>query len=354
MIFGRIGRILSKDCKGFSSIISMRILYITRANLSFSRAHTQNILKTVEVLRKHGDVVEFIAEKNELRLFMAVGKKRTVYDVLYFRDPYLWWVALFARFVLRKKVVFEVHGSHEWRMGAPFWRAALLVSTSAVFITNKLAEYYRYRKPFVVTHTSGVDIDSFNVSSEILNNVRVSSGLSVGVPVLLYAGSFLWYDIHALVEMMPQLKHQAQLVIVGAKAHEEQELLTLAKSLGVSDRVHIVGRVTPALLPPYLLLADILLNPLKISYPSSISSKLYEYLATGKAIISTKGGANDEVIDNGRNGVLLDSTDSAVFARAVDDLLGDLLKVRQLGDTAKLDSQRYTWDARAKSIKTLL
>ncbi|MSR76132.1 MAG: glycosyltransferase [Candidatus Ryanbacteria bacterium] len=332
----------------------MSILYITRANLSFSRAHTQNILKTVEALRQHGDAIELVAQKNSLALFISVLKKRLSFSVLYFRDPYIWWIALFARFVLHKKVIFEVHGSYEWRMGAPFWHIALAVSTSAVFITKKLAEYYRYRKPFVVTHTSGVDLDSFAVSPEILRTLRTSLGLAPDIPVLVYAGSFLWYDINVLLEMMLKIKHPAQLVIVGAKAYEEQELQALAKSLGASDRIHIIGRVTPALLPPYLLLADILLNPLKITYPSSISSKLYEYLAAGKVIISTRGGANDEVIENSRNGVLLDDADSALFAHAVDELLSDPAKMRQLSDTAKHDSVRYTWDARAKTIKTLL
>ena len=332
----------------------MNILYITRANLSFSRAHTQNILKTVEALQRSGESVELVAKSDTLTLFTMVIKKRAVFDVLYFRDPYIWWMAWIARFVLHKKVIFEVHGSHEWRMGAPFWRAALATSTSAVFITKKLAEHYGYRKPFAVTHTSGVELDSFSISSETLNNLRASLGLSSEVPVLMYAGSFLWYDIQALLKMMLQLKHHTQLVVVGAKAHEERELQTLAKSLGISERVYIVGRVTPAALPPYLLIADILLNPLKISYPSSISSKLYEYLAAGKAIVSTKGGANDEVIDNGRNGVLLDRVDSEAFTHAVDELLGDSAKMRQLGDAARQDSLRYTWDTRAKSIKALL
>ncbi len=332
----------------------MSILYITRANLSFSRGHTQNILKTVEAVRRLGGTVELVTRKSALALLMAVLKKRPSFDTLYFRDPYIWWVAFFARFVLHKKVIFEVHGSHEWRMSVPFWRASLAVSTSAVFITKKLAEHYHYRKPFVVTHTSGVDPDAFNISPETLDALRASLGLAPNIPILVYAGSFLWYDVRVLLEMMPKLKHHAQLVIVGAKAHEEQEFRTLAKSLNISERVHIVGRVTPISFSSYLLLADILLNPLKTSYPSSVSSKLYEYIAAGKAILSTKGGANDEVIDDGRNGVLLDGLDPVAFASATDNLLDNPEKMRQLGDTAKLDSQRYSWDARAKTIEMLL
>ncbi|MEK7630447.1 MAG: glycosyltransferase [Patescibacteria group bacterium] len=332
----------------------MNILYITRANLSFSRAHTQNILKTVEALQRSGESVELVAKSDTLALFAMVIKKRAVFDVLYFRDPYIWWMAWVARFVLHKKVIFEVHGSHEWRMGAPFWRVALMASTAAVFITKKLAEYYGYQKPFAVTHTSGVELDSFSMSPETLNNLRASLGLSSEVPVLMYAGSFLWYDIQVLLKMMLQLKHHAQLVVVGAKAYEERELQMLSKSLGVSERVYIVGRVTPAALPPYLLIADILLNPLKISYPSSISSKLYEYLAAGKAIVSARGGANDEVIENDRNGVLLDGVDPTIWARTIDALLDDSVRLRQLGDAARQDSLRYTWDTRAKSIKALL
>lgn len=356
---------------------SFRILYITRAKLVLSRAHNHNILKTAEALsdlgyhvtllsitpqdasdiRKIKDVSESVVldvyPHRRMTAFILFGR-RSDFDVLYFRDPYLFYAAWVARFLLGKKVVFEVHGSHEWRWGKPFWCLALLASTGAVFITERLFRYYHYQKPYVVVPTSGVDIKAFAVDENRVRELRRNLKLRDNMPVLVYAGSFLWHDVGILVDMLAELSRPAQLLIVGAKPEERQELVRRAEKHAVGNRVFIVKRVPPTLIPQYLMLADILLNPLVITYPGSVSSKLYEYLAVGKPIVSTRGGANDEIIEHERNGILTASCSVNDFTDVVDHLLGDVELQKQLGSSAKSYATRYTWEARGGSISALL
>src|SRR3989344_3653680 len=154
----------------------MRIFYITRARLSFLRAHTQNIVKTAEYMSNQKDISvevfsaasepkttqKIFADKNVSQPFLldvsskrrslvyALWARRRAFDVLYFRDPFLWPQALFARLALGKKIIFEVHGSYEWRFAYPIWRFAVFISNGAVFITRALADFYHTKKPFVV------------------------------------------------------------------------------------------------------------------------------------------------------------------------------------------------------------
>lgn len=272
------------------------------------------------------------------------------YDVLYFRDPWLIFPALFARFIKGKRIVFEVHGSHEWRFLLPLWHFAVRSSNGVVFITKKLAQYYHVRQPYIVAPTNAITVEQYNTSVDLL---RI--GVPSGMTTIMYAGSFLWYSVDVLVSMMQELRGvNVHLVFVGPTANEEEAIHRQMKKEGLEGRYTIVKRIVPAEVPVYLCAADILVNPLSTVYPGSVSSKLYEYLAAGKPIISTLGGANDEVIENEVNGILIQKLDGKLFAKAVLRIVEDEELASRLGKAARASALQYTWEARAQKISELL
>src|SRR3989344_3441537 len=115
----------------------MRILYITRANLCLRRAHSHNILATAalcnsvpgigvtlvssgrqtcsmtEMFERH-DLDNKIPFQKSTWLSGYILRNRNSFDLLYVRDPRLLLEMILAR-MLGKKVVFEIHGSREWR-----------------------------------------------------------------------------------------------------------------------------------------------------------------------------------------------------------------------------------------------
>ena len=356
----------------------MRILYITRAKLSLSRAHNQNILKTAETILKEGErsvrVVSCAAEQSTadeilrvkeifsvFQLDIAERKRsalwyclqnRRAYDLLYFRDPYLWHTAYIMRFVFGKKVVFEIHGSHEWKYQWFIWFLALGAAHGAVFITQALRDYYHTKKPFVIVPCYGVALEQFHVQEQI-DVLRDRMLLPRDRVLVMYLGSLLWYSMEALIDMMRFLPQNMTLVIVGAKEEEQPVLRARASEQGVADRVLIRGRVPHHDVVSYLCAADILINPLVIMYPGSISAKLYEYLAAGKPIVSSPGGANAEVITHEKNGLLVPLT-ARDFADAVLRIQHDPPFARNLATNARSTARRFTWEARAKSICSLI
>lgn len=356
----------------------IRILYITRTKLSLSRAHNQNILKTAQTISKEGErsvrVASCAAEKSTAEEILRVKEispvfqldvakrkrsafwyciqNRHAYDLLYFRDPYVWHVAYVMRYICGKKVVFEIHGSHEWKYQRFVWFLALGAAHGAIFITQALRDYYHTKKPFVISPCYGIAFEQFRVP-EPIDALRVRMSLPRDRVLVMYLGSLLWYSMEVLIDMMRLLPSHMVLVIAGAKEEEQLALRARATERGVADRVLIHGRVSHNNVASYLFAADMLVNPLVITHPGSVSAKLYEYLAAGKPIVSSPGGANAEVITHEKNGLLVPLT-ARDFADAVLRIQNDLPFAHNLATNAQDTARRFTWEARAKGICSLI
>jgi hypothetical protein len=68
-------------------------------------------------------------------------------------------------------------------------------------------------------------------------------------------------------------------------------------------------------------------------------------MAAGKAIVTTTIGSNREVTDDGQAAILVPPKDPASLARAIEALMSDDVRRRDLGTRAeKTQSQRYGMD----------
>lgn len=355
------------------------ILYITNSSLSFSRAHAVNILKTAEAIAvtKNYDITVFssaaesksrdmiCSEKSiaypllldvsfrKRSILLYVWSRRMIFDILYFRDPFLWYVALFWGVFLGKRVVFEVHGSHEWKWGKPVWFLSAFIADGLVFITKSLQAYYRSAKPSIVTHVRGVDFSLYKNDGVSKEKRRRELGLPTDAALIMYAGSFLWYSWEVLIGMMRFVSSPVTLVLVGAKPEEKEFIEQAVRKEGLEDRVRVYARVAPSLYPSYIRAADILVNPLRVSYPGSVSSKVFEYMAAGKPIVSTKGKAMEEILIHEKNALLVDLS-AEQFGKAVLRILNDFPLAKKLSEEAQESARRFTWEARAHDICALL
>jgi len=356
----------------------IRVLYITHARLSFSRAHARNIVKTAEYLNQEPDCAVTIfssatepQRKNIIfeakgvtrlfpldvasrkrSLFFAVFQLRATYDILYYRDPRLFFVACIARFFLRKRVVFEAHGSHEWRFMKGVWLLAFRVSHGAVFITERLRQWYGADAArSVVTHVNAPDDVFFTVDrAKLRTQTRARLKIPDKTFLVSYIGSTLWYDVQTLVTMLPLLSENVSLLLVGMKEDEEKRIRACARTFHVEDRLVIHGRVLSRDVFSYLVASDVLLIPPTLSYPGSICSKIYEYLLAGVPIVAHPAGANDEVLHDGKNALLVRGNAPSLFADIVKRLQNDEHLRFSLGQQALIDARAYTWKRRAEAI----
>lgn len=101
-------------------------------------------------------------------------------------------------------------------------------------------------------------------------------------------------------------------------------------------------------LPALLTESSVLCVPLRIG--GGMRVKLLEYFAAGKAVVSTRVGAEGNLACHDEQLLLADEPEK--FARAVVTLLEDAHKRRVLGDAARrLAEKRYSWDAIAEQFE---
>jgi glycosyltransferase involved in cell wall biosynthesis len=330
-----------------------RILYITRANPCLRRAHSHNIVSTVSLLNKSNDVCSRLVTSGKFScsisdVFSRHGvekkfsidivkiislyliKNRHHYDLIYFRDPRL-LVSLSIARILGKKVIFEVHGSREWRGLNWLWQVAYNFSTAHIFITNALAaDYEKSTKPRAFIPPVGVNLEDFKTTAK-----------SEGKYVLLYIGSSeRYYDLMLLVKMLKLLHKNVYLRLVGIKQEEADVLKKEAAILKVAERLEVMPRVNHHEIPGLLCAADVLLNPKVRGYAGSVSSKLYSYLAAGKPIVASVVPADAEVVTE-KNSLIVEATATA-FADAISQLINNKDLAERISKQAKNDAIRYS------------
>ena len=182
-----------------------------------------------------------------------------------------------------------------------------------------LKRYYGVSDGKIGIVPCGVNLDLFRPWDKTLARRRI--GVDSRVPMVLYVGRFAPVKgLSSLLGAIARLKkyRELQLVLVGGDgpdAPATMNLRELANNLGVSDRVKIAGRVAQTDLPPYYSAADALVVS---SHYESFGLVALESLACNTPVVTTCVGAMESIIQNGKNGELIDSPTVNSLAAGID------------------------------------
>ena len=121
----------------------------------------------------------------------------------------------------------------------------------------------------------------------------------------------------------------AGLVIIGDGPHKE-ELTALAETLNIKDRVTFTGFLHNPY--PYLAASDVFAMT---STNEGISNALLEAMYLETAPISTCAGGSEEVIVDGKNGLLIEYGDETMLAEALEKVYLDKTVLQRMAHTAK-------------------
>ncbi len=104
--------------------------------------------------------------------------------------------------------------------------------------------------------------------------------------LIIYTGTLEKYQgIPFLLKAFSLLDENYKLVLVGGKPYQVDETREEAESLGVSERVHMTGRLPFDNIPYYLAAADALVSPRILG--TNIPLKIYQYLKSGTPVVAT-------------------------------------------------------------------
>ena len=181
-------------------------------------------------------------------------------------------------------------------------------------------------------------------------NFRVADASSRdGFVRLIYSGTLAPYqDIDLLLDAFARarrVRSDLKLCLSVSSTFEPYE--AQARQLGIRDSIEVLADGFDEL-PGRLAASNIAVLP-RTSCPG-IPQKLLNYMAAGKAIVSSAGSA--KVIEHERTGLIVPNGDAEAFAGALLRLAGNPTFARQLGNSARTDVERsYTWEQSADALE---
>jgi glycosyltransferase involved in cell wall biosynthesis len=174
-------------------------------------------------------------------------------------------------------------------------------------------------------------------------------------PLLVYSGmTFAYRKLDLLIEALAEARKQlpdAQLLLVGGRPTEIEQLRALAAALGIDAAVTWAGQLPQEHVLPYLHAADALVIPDTITDVTASPLKLFEYLAAGRAVVLPDIPALAEVLPPSI-GYYFRRGDASALAAAIISALAD--PQRQRREQAGLSVVApHTYAARAAQILAL-
>jgi glycosyltransferase involved in cell wall biosynthesis len=195
---------------------------------------------------------------------------------------------------------------------------------------------------------NGVEVDRFR------NAEARALPFAPDAIVVAFAGLFYpWHGARWLAEafaLVHRERSRARLLLVGDGEEAPLVRLILERE-GVAHATAITGMVARDDVPAYLAAADILASP-HARNDSFIGSpiKLWEYMASGRAIVASDVAQMGEVLRHGETALVVAPEDPQALAAAIVELIDDPQLRRRLGAAAAAEAAaQHSWDARLRS-----
>ncbi len=203
----------------------------------------------------------------------------------------------------------------------------------------------------ILVAPDGADIDAYTD-----NLSKITAREKLGFPIkgkyALYVGHL--YQDRGIKEIMfsAEKMPDVQFIIVGGHANDIeywQEYVTT----NTLTNVHIVGFVENRLVPLYQWMADVLLMPYSKTCGTSewmSPLKLFEYMASGRAIVASHFPVFDDILHDQENCQLVEADNAESLHTGLKNIFNNTNFMDSIGKQAKHDVQNYSWTSRAQFI----
>jgi glycosyltransferase involved in cell wall biosynthesis len=272
----------------------------------------------------------------------------------------------------RKPLILEFNGSeefveHHWmssrtplRRRIKLCEDAVLAAAARIVVVSEVDGRTLVERGIaparIVLNPNGVDPERFAGGGG--SEVRRRLGIDDRALIFGFLGTFgPWHGAPVLARAFVEIAARipgAHLLLVG-DGRELEETVEIARKAGLESRLTVAGQVPSSEVPGYLDACDVLVAP-HVPLAGGVEffgspTKLFEYMAAGKAIVASDLGQIGDVLEHRVSGWLVRPGDA-------DDLLEGLLAVakdadlrRALGAAAQRRAiERHTWRLNARRV----
>lgn len=207
-------------------------------------------------------------------------------------------------------------------------------------ISKALNRIYKLKKTKILILHDGVDIKNFK-KSKIKSKIKIAS----------YVGSFYKGRGVEIIEELAKRFKEINFHLYGNKRKSLKSKNTNIKFFGHIDynKVPLVLSNSDVLLMPYANEVSIRAKDINTAnYCSPL--KMFDYLAAGKVIMSSKLDGICEILKHNRNSIIVKKYDKNVWIKEFNYLLKNKYNIRKLSKNSFITAKKNTWKLRVKKI----
>jgi len=204
----------------------------------------------------------------------------------------------------------------------------------------------------IVYWPNGTDVGKFKIA-ETTEEVRKTLGLPLDKKIAMYTGQlFDWKGVDSFIKAVRYLGNDVLIYIIGGSLEDvancKKEIVEANDS-----KIVFVPFIVHSKIPLWLKSADVLVLPntgkQKVSLYYTSPMKLFEYMASGRPIISSSVPSIMEIL-NESNAVLVEPDNPEAFGLGINKIFSNPVLASDISHQSLDDVQKYTWRSRAEKI----
>lgn len=206
------------------------------------------------------------------------------------------------------------------------------------YLADRIVDRFGYEVDAVIP--TGVDTTRFHPEAE--------PAFESDEPTILFVGRLVESKgIFDLLEAAAQLDEQFELRIVGAGA-AEADVRRRAEKLDLGERIALEGEVPHGELPGYYAAADVFCLP---THVDSFATVNLEAMSCGTPVVTTDLEGIQTYLRPDADGLTVSPRDRDALATALETLVADPARRREMGSQARAQARAFSWYRQAARLE---